>query len=167
MTLRPRPPPRADGNFARRSRFRPRRASRPCPRRLAPKKTPPRAPAPLAHADARRGAPCHDAGMQISRPRHRSARKMPRKPPLGLPHQQRTSNIQRALGATMKKPFAWVSQGELVTSLARPGAPYFPTSRLNDRRFGLAFVVQRSGKVRGSAGRDHRVLQKKPPKDER
>ena len=77
-----------------------------------------------------------------------------------------TKDFERSKGA-WRDDEETVSQGELVTSLARPGAPYFPTSRLNDRRFGLAFVVQRSGKVRGSAGRDHRVLQKKPPKDER
>jgi len=62
----------------------------------------------------------------------------------------------------MKKPFAWVSQVALGTSFARPGAldclPH--TTRLNDRRLGSALVVQRSGKVRGSSGRDHRVLQK-------
>ena len=30
--------------------------------------------------------------------------------PLGLPHQKQVSNVQRALDATMKKPFAWVSK---------------------------------------------------------
>ena len=37
-----------------------------------------------------------------------------------------------------------------------------PTLRLNARRWGLALVVERLGKVRGSAGRDHRVLQGLP-----
>jgi len=43
--------------------------------------------------------------------------------PLGLPQQQRVSNAQRAPGATMKKPFAWVSRGAIGTNLACPGAP--------------------------------------------
>ena len=83
----------------------------------------PRAPAPLARADTCGGTPRGDAGLQKSRPRRQSARKMSRKPSLGLPHQQQVSNVQRTLGATMKKPFAWVSQGALGTSLARSGAP--------------------------------------------
>jgi len=137
----------------------------------------------FAHADTRRGThrhdaglrtsrpkrlrphrhappPRRDAGLQISRPRRQSARKMPRKPPMGLPHQQKVSNVQRTLGATMKEPCAWVG-----TSLARPGAPDCLSrgSRSNDRRSGLALVVQRSGKVRGSAGRDHCALQKPTP----
>jgi len=43
---------------------------------------------PLAHVDACGGTPRRDAGLQTSRLRRQSARKMPRKPPLGLPHQQ-------------------------------------------------------------------------------
>jgi len=35
-----------------------------------------------------------------------------------------------------------------------------PTSMINGRRLGLARVVQRPGKARGSAGRDRRMLQK-------
>ena len=37
--------------------------------------------------------------------------------PLGLPHQHRASNVQRALGVTMKKPLARVSQGRGLTGL--------------------------------------------------
>jgi len=59
-----------------------RRASRLRPRRLAPKKTSPRVPAPLAHADGRRGTPRLDAGLQISRPRRQSTRKITRNFPL-------------------------------------------------------------------------------------
>ena len=52
----------------------------------------------------------------------------------------------------MKKPFAWVSQGALGISFARPWGSSLPSSRLNDRKLGLVLVVQRSGKVRGLAG---------------
>ena len=77
-----------------------------------------------------------------------SARKMPRKPPLGLPHQQR---VQRAHCATMKKPFAWGLAGCARDQPCASWVSRSPTSRLNDRRLGLALVVQRSGQVRGSA----------------
>ena len=61
-----------------------------------------------------------DAGLQTSRSRRQSARKMSRKPSLGLPHQQRVSNVQKALDATMKKPCVGLA-GLLGTSLARSG----------------------------------------------
>ena len=56
----------------------------------------------FAHADTLRGTNRHDARLQTSRPRRQSARKTSRKPPLGLPHQQRVSNVQRFLSAAMK-----------------------------------------------------------------
>ena len=102
---------------------RPHRASRPHPRQLRRRNRHTPHPAPLAHADACGGTPRRNAGLKTSRPRRQSAWKMPRKPSLGLPHQQQASNVQRALDATMKKPFAWVSHGALGTNLVRPGAP--------------------------------------------
>ena len=51
--------------------------------------------------------------------------------------------------------------GRPLANLARHRAP-----DCLSRVLGLALVVKRSGKVRGSAGRDHRALQKNtPPKD--
>jgi len=119
----------------------------------------------FARADPRRGTPRHDAGPKTSRPCRQSALKMSRIPSLGLPHQQWVSNVQRALHAAMKKrsrKYRRVRSGQPCASWGSR----LPTSSLNDRGFGLALAVQRSGKVRGSAGRDHRVLQKKtPPKN--
>ena len=72
--LAPSPTPtRVQENFATRPR-----AS--CPRRRASKRTPHR-----------------DAGLRISRPRRQSARKMPRKSPLGLPHQRRVRTFNGRL----------------------------------------------------------------------
>jgi hypothetical protein len=153
-------PTRAEEHIATTPDCRPRRASRPRPRRLAPKITSPRAPAPLAHADARRGTPRRDAGLQTSRPRRQSARKMSRNcPGPAAP----TTGFERSKSA-------WRDDEEAVrvglTGCARdqPCASWgsrLPASRFNDRRLGLALVVKRSGKARGSAGRDYRLLQKK------
>ena len=53
--------------------------------------------------------------------------------------------------ATMKKPFAWGLAGCARDQPCASWVSKLPTSRLNDRRLGLALVVQRSGQVRGSA----------------
>jgi len=37
---------------------------------------------------------------------------------------QQVSIVRRALGATAKKPFAWISQGVLGTNRSGPGASY-------------------------------------------
>ena len=74
---RPRPPARAKDNSARR-RAADLAALRALTTPTAPKR-PPRAPAPLVHADARGGTPRRDAGLQTTRPRRQSARKTPRK----------------------------------------------------------------------------------------
>ena len=52
---------------------------------------------------------------------------------------------------TMKKPFAWGLAGCARDQPCASWVSRSPTSRLNDRRLGLALVVQRSGQVRGSA----------------
>ena len=106
-----------------------------CPRqrRLALKRTLPRAPASLAHADARRETPRRDAGLQISRPRCQGAQKMSQKTATGLAASTKGFECSKALVATMKKPFAWVPQGVLGTNLARPGAPdCLPRGRMTD-----------------------------------
>jgi len=140
---------------------RPRRAWRPRPRRLASKRTSPRAPAPLAHADARprehltvtpgceSRAPDAKARGRCLENRHWACRT--------------NAGFERSMGA-------WRDDEEAVrvglTGCARdqPCASWgsrLPTSKLNDRRLGLTLVVQRSAKVRGSAGRDNRALKKK------
>jgi len=72
----------------------------PSPTPTAPKRSP-CASAPLAHAGSCGGTPRRDAGLQTSRPRRQSERNMSPKPSPGLPHQQRLSNVQRALDAAI------------------------------------------------------------------
>ena len=105
------------------------------------RRRPPPSPAPSPSPRPSRARP-----SRVAQGSGQNARKMSRKPSLGLPHQQR---VQRPHCTTMKKPFAWGLAG---CARDRPCASWVsrsPTSRLNDRRLGLALVVQRSGKVRG------------------
>jgi len=93
-----------------------------CAEEVATRSPPRLLPTPM-RAEEHLAGGARDAGLQTSRPRRQSARKMPRRPSLGPPHQQQVSKVQRALDATTKKPFAWVPKSALGTSLARPGAP--------------------------------------------
>ena len=92
---------------------------------------------PLAHADARGGTLRRDAGLKTSRPRRQSARKMSRKPPLGLPHQQRVSNVQRAYEGTVRVGLKGCARDQTCASWFSR----LPALRLNDRRWGLALVL--------------------------
>jgi len=98
---------------------------------------------PLSHANARGGTPRRDAGLQTSRPRRHSTQKMPRKPSLGLPHQQRVLNVHRAYEETVRVGLKECAQDQTCAFWCSR----LPTLRLNDRRWGLALVVQRSGKA--------------------
>ena len=71
-----------------------------------------------------------DAGLQTSRSRRKTARKMPRKPSLGLPHQQRVSIVQRAYEETVRVGLNGFARDQPCASWCSR----LPTLRLNDRR---------------------------------
>ena len=110
-----------------------------------PRRRPPRAPAPLAHADAHRGTPRRDAGLQTSRSRRQSARKMSQIPQLGPPAPtkgfERLESAWRDDKETVRKGLTGCTRDKPCAS----SGSRLPASRLNDR---------------GLAGRDRRVLQK-------
>jgi len=93
---RPRPPLRAEGNLA---RSRAAYLAALCPLAHADSHRIKKRPAPPRLLPTPTRAEEHLAGLQFSRPRRQSARKMSRKLPLGRPHQQRVSNVQDSKSA--------------------------------------------------------------------
>ena len=106
------------------------------------RRRPPPSPAPSPTPRPSRARP-----SRVAQGSGQNARKMS----LNRPWACRINNGFKEHCATMKKPFAWGLAGCARDQPCASWVSRSPTSRLNDRRLGLALVVQRSGQVRGSA----------------